>query len=172
MPYNLKEDSPDGTGHNNGMFWYQSALAPADILDGTSHTALFSERCMGNSAQPDAKSDYYLTAPSVAACAQASPATHSRHSSPVEWSGQRWADGNVFYTRYQHVFPPQRPSCNFGIEDYDAQVVVTATSRHPGGVNLLRADGSVRFIGDAIDESVWKALGTIAGGETTEAGSQ
>jgi prepilin-type N-terminal cleavage/methylation domain-containing protein/prepilin-type processing-associated H-X9-DG protein len=171
LPYNLKEDSPDRTGHNDGVFWYQSALKPADILDGATHTALFSERCLGNSGLPDAKSDYYLTAPSLAACAQAGPVANPRHSSPVEWSGQRWADGNVFYTRYQHVFPPHRPSCNFGVDDYDAQVVVTATSRHPGGVNLLRADGSVRFVTDAIDELVWKALGSIAGGETTEMGA-
>lgn len=169
LPYNLRFDSPDATGRNDGIFWYQSAIRPAELIDGASATAMFSERCLGNSSRPDPKSDYYLTSPSLQACAQASLATTPRHSSPQEWSGQRWADGNLFYTRYQHVFPPNLPSCNFGTEDFDAQVVVTATSRHPGGVNVLLADGSVRLVQDAIDANIWTALGSIARGEVLDA---
>ena len=45
------------------------------------------------------------------------------------------------------------------------------SSRHPGGVNLLLGDGSVRFIKDSIDRQVWRALGTIAGGEVLSADS-
>ena len=40
-----------------------------------------------------------------------------------------------------------------------------ARSRHPGGVQVLMADGSVHFINDTIDLSTWRALATIAGGE-------
>ncbi len=29
LPYNLKNDSPDRTGRNNGGFWFQSAISPA-----------------------------------------------------------------------------------------------------------------------------------------------
>lgn len=165
QPYNLKNDSPDGTGKNNGLFWYQSSTRPGWIRDGASSTALFSERCLGNSSSPDPKGDYYLTAPSLEACRIAGPTVTPRHESFVEWSGQRWADGNVFYTRYQHVLPPNQVSCNFGTEDYDAQVVSTASSRHPGGVNLLMADASIRFVSDTIAPSIWTALGSIAGGE-------
>jgi prepilin-type processing-associated H-X9-DG protein len=42
----------------------------------------------------------------------------------------------------------------------------TARSSHPGGVNLLLADGSLRFVDDAVDAEVWKDLSTVAGGET------
>ncbi len=42
---------------------------------------------------------------------------------------------------------------------------VTARSFHPGGVHVLLADGSVRFVSDAIDGDLWRALGSIAGGE-------
>jgi prepilin-type processing-associated H-X9-DG protein len=44
--------------------------------------------------------------------------------------------------------------------------VFAARSAHPGGVNLLTADGSVRFVDDSIDLSVWRAIGSIDGGET------
>ncbi len=45
------------------------------------------------------------------------------------------------------------------------------SSRHPGGVNLLLGDGSVRFAKDAINLQVWRALGTISGGEILSADS-
>ncbi|MSR32419.1 MAG: DUF1559 domain-containing protein [Gemmataceae bacterium] len=41
-----------------------------------------------------------------------------------------------------------------------------ARSRHSGGVNAAFCDGSVRFIENAIDPTVWRALGTSAGGES------
>ena len=39
------------------------------------------------------------------------------------------------------------------------------SSYHPGGVNVLLGDGSVRFIKDSIALSVWRALSTRNGGE-------
>ena len=44
-------------------------------------------------------------------------------------------------------------------------------SRHPGGVNSLLADGSVRFFKNSINLSTWVALGSIAGGEVISADS-
>jgi prepilin-type processing-associated H-X9-DG protein len=44
-----------------------------------------------------------------------------------------------------------------------------ARSRHPGGVNALLGDGSVRFIKDTINPSVWVALHSIAGREVVGA---
>ena len=41
-----------------------------------------------------------------------------------------------------------------------------ARSQHPGGVNVLLADGSVQFIFDGIDLTVWQALSTRNGNET------
>jgi prepilin-type processing-associated H-X9-DG protein len=36
---------------------------------------------------------------------------------------------------------------------------------NPGGINVLFADGGVRFVRDGIDRMVWWSLGTKAGGE-------
>ena len=41
----------------------------------------------------------------------------------------------------------------------------TASSRHPGGVNVLFADGSVHFVKSSISNVVWWALGSKNGGE-------
>jgi prepilin-type N-terminal cleavage/methylation domain-containing protein/prepilin-type processing-associated H-X9-DG protein len=38
-------------------------------------------------------------------------------------------------------------------------------SRHPGGGNFLRADGSTTFMNQSIDLDTYRALGTIQGGE-------
>jgi prepilin-type N-terminal cleavage/methylation domain-containing protein/prepilin-type processing-associated H-X9-DG protein len=42
---------------------------------------------------------------------------------------------------------------------------IASRGQHPGGVNLLLADGSVRFIKDSIDLATWRALSSRAGGE-------
>jgi prepilin-type N-terminal cleavage/methylation domain-containing protein len=49
----------------------------------------------------------------------------------------------------------------------DRSLIMTARSRHPGGVNLLLCDSSVHFLNNSVDLDVWKALGTPAGGEPT-----
>ena len=46
---------------------------------------------------------------------------------------------------------------------------ITSRSYHPGGVNSLFGDGSVRFIKSSVAGVTWRALGTIAGGEVVSA---
>ena len=46
---------------------------------------------------------------------------------------------------------------------------MTARSLHPGGVNVVLGDGSVRFIRDTIDLATWRALATRGGGEVISA---
>ena len=45
---------------------------------------------------------------------------------------------------------------------------ITARSYHPGGVNALFVDGSVRFITNSISQTTWRALGTRNGGEVVD----
>jgi prepilin-type processing-associated H-X9-DG protein len=46
-----------------------------------------------------------------------------------------------------------------------------ARSYHPGGVNISFCDGSVKFIKNTINPTVWLALGSIRGGEVVSADS-
>jgi prepilin-type processing-associated H-X9-DG protein len=44
----------------------------------------------------------------------------------------------------------------------------SARSRHPGGVNVALADGSLRYIQDDIALATWRALGTMNGGDIVQ----
>jgi prepilin-type processing-associated H-X9-DG protein len=46
---------------------------------------------------------------------------------------------------------------------------ITSRSYHPGGVNILLGDGSVRFAQNSITLPVWRGLSSIAGGEIISA---
>jgi len=46
-------------------------------------------------------------------------------------------------------------------------IVISARSYHNGGVNVGMADGSIRFVPDTIDLTVWAAVSTLNDGETT-----
>ena len=46
-----------------------------------------------------------------------------------------------------------------------------ARSRHPGGIEALLGDGSVRFIKSTVNPQVWVGIHSIAGGEAIGADS-
>ena len=64
--------------------------------------------------------------------------------------GWRWADGLQLYTGYFHMIQPNSISCSCSTYT-ECWTLVTTSSYHPGGVNVLMLDGSTRFIGDGID---------------------
>ena len=45
------------------------------------------------------------------------------------------------------------------------EMTATSRSRHPGGVNILKADGTVHFISDNINLQTWQSMGAISGGD-------
>jgi len=143
----------------------------ADILDGTSNTAMFSESLLGPGGSPGTpEPSGMLTAQNAAEVivllsggGPLSEANCSVVGSTAAMNrGARWADSWVCYTSYDHWLPPnsQIPDCG-----YQSYVWHPARSRHPGGANLLLCDGSVRFISDTIDLQTWHGVGSRNGGE-------
>ena len=96
-----------------------------------------------------------------------------------------WPDGRVHHSGITTVFAPNTkvPHVAGGIEhdiDYNSRqegssasvktfAVITSRSHHPGIVNAVMMDGSVRAVENEIDLKVWRAMGTRAGGETVTA---
>jgi prepilin-type N-terminal cleavage/methylation domain-containing protein/prepilin-type processing-associated H-X9-DG protein len=102
----------------------------------------------------------------------------------------RWCNGGVYYSGFTTAMPPN-PSVlaisratgfsNAGANvpmDWDSEdendggptyMSLAASSQHPGGVNALFGDGSVRWTKNTVDPTVWRGLGTIAGGEVLSA---
>jgi prepilin-type N-terminal cleavage/methylation domain-containing protein len=63
---------------------------------------------------------------------------------------------------------PQDPvaPCTGTFAAYNNRVqVISARSRHPGGVQVLLMDGAVRFVSESIALDTWQALGTTGGYE-------
>jgi len=96
--------------------------------------------------------------------------------------GWRWTDGQIEKIGFTTVLPPNAPSCIDGsnANGDGSNTIMPPNSNHPGGVNALRADGSVSFVSETIDTGdvslptvssgpspygVWGALGSKEGGE-------
>jgi prepilin-type processing-associated H-X9-DG protein len=72
--------------------------------------------------------------------------------------------GNYGNTLYNHADPPD-PAGFDCMTASQQKGRVAARVLHPGGVNVLACDGSVRLVRVGIDPAVWRALATRAGGE-------
>jgi prepilin-type processing-associated H-X9-DG protein len=91
--------------------------------------------------------------------------------------GATWAIGDMTCTTYNHVSGPNSRTCagmDSGMMMPQASMVNMAvqlppSSYHPGGINVLLGDGSVRNIKDTVALNVWRALSTRNGGEVTSA---
>lgn len=173
-------------GARGGMFKEEGVVRMADVRDGSSNTAAWSERLIGdlnaasnsigNAIRPasDMRDPALTTDEWVRRC------TQEMQASPPRWSpsygggagAQRYP--NIEQTMYNHLFTPNSKlsDCNSGQSFHDSpNEVSTATARsaHPGGVNVLFSDGSVRFIKDGVNVVTWRALGTRAGNEAISA---
>jgi prepilin-type N-terminal cleavage/methylation domain-containing protein/prepilin-type processing-associated H-X9-DG protein len=162
------------TAQQQGIFYYKSAVRMADVLDGLSNTAFFSEKLRGNDLNDsDARSDSLVMSPSGAVdsdttfnnCQGLNPRTTIRLT---RRQGMSWVMGEMCCTQYNHVARPNGKTCagtGFSGNMANMPMQVPPSSRHPGGVNMMMGDGSVRFVKDGVSLQTWRAVGTRAGGE-------
>jgi prepilin-type processing-associated H-X9-DG protein len=184
-----------GADSNLGYFGFES------VSDGTSNTALFSEKLMGTSTNgpwpyagsgTDAKRGIYLigTMPGtyntqnlalalqgLQACQSVPSTTQASTSSWLMGFGWSWGyQWHWMANHYNHYNTPNKLTC-MGTNDNSAgtwgggEGNSPPTSNHPGGVNVCFADGSVHFIKDSTSPQTWWALGTRNGGETLSSDS-
>lgn len=69
--------------------------------------------------------------------------------SPVSQRGFRWADFHTLQTQFNTILPPNGEVCLVGHSD--TYGIAPPSSHHPGGVQVLMADGAVKFISETIE---------------------
>ena len=148
----------------------QHDMKLADITDGTTNTAFFSEAVIGasktgekvkggivllggsfNSRSTDWANFYFM--PATCAAAKGSNGNiaqgYNIGSTGDQQIGRRWADANGPYTMYYHILPPNAPTCARGSNEECC--ITTASSNHSGGVNVCMGDASVRFVSETVN---------------------
>lgn len=71
--------------------------------------------------------------------------------------GRSWTSGALMVTLYNHVVAPNRPSCLLG--GVFLEGAASASSHHPGFVQVAYLDGHVERVSDQVDIAVWRASG-------------
>lgn len=168
-----------------GLFGFQACRTISMVLDGTSNTIAMAEiatsddpnRILGSVARSRGTQTYDSP---ITCLLEGNRATGMLTAgSNAGWRGNGWANGVVSYTGMNTILPPNSPSCMQSGNDH-SNGQAPASSWHVGGVNVLMADGAVRFISENIDTGnlslpdvrtgpspygVWGGLGSIQGGE-------
>jgi prepilin-type processing-associated H-X9-DG protein len=157
-----------------------SGIRDLDWRDGRAQTVVLSERATG-----DMDASRYTPDRDIALMGMGTGLTtvddlvnvcRRNGGAPIDHSsnlGATWLFSGYPQTWYNHVLTPNSriPDC---VGDFDRQLdfydsrgrlAVSARSYHPGGVNVGFADGTVRFMSQAIDLALWRALATRDGGE-------
>jgi prepilin-type N-terminal cleavage/methylation domain-containing protein/prepilin-type processing-associated H-X9-DG protein len=155
------------------------------FTDGTSTTAIFSEWVKGNIGNAggyavnglgevyyEGASDgtYSTDIQFAQQCATVAPTNNNQF---WHWKGEWWTYGcNLIYS---HTNFPNRFACQYNNdgwwEDRGTITLINASSNHPGGVNVLFMDGSVRFIKSSVSQQAWYGIATPAGGEVVSSDS-
>ena len=173
---------------NRSPFDVNASRRFADIPDGLSNTMLAAEvktyqpnlgNCGTGLAQinamnniPPTTADPYSVAPEYNSGCTLGLTGHTE-----------WVDGAVHETGFTTAWTPNKkitrtggnPSQDLNLisirENRGGPTFAAVNSRsyHPGGVNVLLADGSVRFIKNGVDGNAWRAMGTVGGGEIISA---
>ena len=158
----------------NGPFFALRFYKIKDVADGLSRTAAFSEQNMSDQSQSIASPEDYFRGELIVYASDMDQAVEACESLDMtnlmyqggSTAGREWIGVGVTEMFYLHANTPNRRSCYF----QPGRCIFTATSRHPGGVNVVMCDGSVHFISNSIDCCVWRAMGTRNGGETSSSG--
>ncbi len=154
-----------------GLFGQSSSVKMSDITDGTSNTVAVSE-VLASELTDDCRGTWSL--PVMGAClfaARMDEADAEFHLTPnkrpTDKSGDRIPYCNSVNPKSQHCTavanedPALRIPIALRASARLSRQGAAPRSFHPGGVHVALADGSVRFISDKINDSVWGKVLTI-----------
>ena len=137
------------------------SLAEIEQGDGSSYTAAFAERLVGDSL------DGHLSPWNYGAAAGPLPAGGCSlmwlKDRAAHWrgdAGSSWVAAGYRSTLYNHAMQPGSSLSCVALDGQSAYM--RASSGHSRGVNLLLLDGSVKLVQPSIDSKVWRNFATIA----------
>ena len=153
-------------------------IAAATVLDGFSNTMFISETA---TARHPSETDWNIRSSvadwihihglAAAACMIVSgPGGEFNREivrQPLDLGkGHRWGDARNPFSLFHAALPPNAPSCRSPMINTDQPCfTISASSYHPGGVNVSMVDGTVKFINDSIYVGdLTKRLGEELGG--------
>jgi prepilin-type N-terminal cleavage/methylation domain-containing protein/prepilin-type processing-associated H-X9-DG protein len=140
----------DSPADNNGVFYRNSRISLRDITDGSSLTLMVGER-----------SRNLADATWVGAVASAVVCTNP------QWPVRNCEPSNVLVLGHTGPVVGEQPWVD--VPNYKGAGADDFWSLHPGGCNFLFCDGSVRFIKETVNPTVFSSLATRASGEIVSA---
>ena len=132
-------DCPNGYRATNGIFFNNSNIGIRDIIDGTSNTCMVTERDTDRCKIGD-NSNHMGANWAATSAPDCNDANYNVYAVLVYFRGL-YGTLNGRGTRDDRRAP---------------------TSKHAGGLHFLLADGSVRFVGDSLDQQIYFNLGNRA----------
>ncbi len=162
----------------DGAFSPNVGFRAADFTDGMSNTIGIAEVKAYTTGLRDAGTPNFANAPLPGSPAEV--LAFGGNLRPDSGHAE-WVDAKVHETGFTALFPPNTRVLHSmsGIE-YDVDFIsagegnangrftyaaVTSRSYHPGSVNVLLMDGSVRSVSNTVSIGTWRALATRSGGE-------
>ncbi len=143
----------------------------AKIIDGTSNTLMMSENWVirvdtENQDWQGTYSDHTVTRGGQMFTGMYTPNSRTNHDELAQFGIYGGIGAMRTQVRWREAgFTPDFWPVPTSSDD-PKLAIMTARSRHRGGVNASRCDGSVGFYSDAIKSSIWSALTSAAGGTT------
>jgi prepilin-type N-terminal cleavage/methylation domain-containing protein/prepilin-type processing-associated H-X9-DG protein len=142
-------------GQTGPVMGINFGAVPHTIADGTTATVLFTEVRVGINAK-DPRGVWAMGYPGASITAANAIGDCPRPNDRNETSDDVQGCPDVYY---RGIGTRDRMGCNTGFANlgwpsWQAQ----SRSQHPGGVNLCFVDGSVHFIRENIDQSIWFSL--------------
>jgi len=145
------------------------------FTDGTSNTAIWSEWVRGPGALPGKNGLGMVYKSGIPMANFPTDLQFAQYVAGIQptslnqswgWKGEWWAFGGTM--AYSHTNLPNRPAFDYSDNAEDGRsmsTLINPSSYHPGGVNLLFMDGSVRFIKNSVNYAPWYAIATPDNGE-------
>jgi len=147
--------APSDPFHQKATFGHNMVTRMADFSDGTSNSLMIGEYLTGGGELNDGR-----------ACLWADFAGYSQLYTQLTPNS---SSPDLLYPSYCFNYPTRNLPCANGTGG--GTDTAATRSRHPGGVNVLMGDGSVRFAKNTVNVFIWRGLGSIAGSEVISADS-